>query len=267
MGRLVHRLSRVRQVWLKDTLIKGFCKLYGVDTSEAQKPVPSGYASFNAFFTRRLLVGLRPLPADPLAVVSPVDGTVQNAGRLSADKLLQAKGMDYSIAELLADSAAGDTFRDGWYLSVYLAPYNYHRVHVPVTGRLRQMRYVPGERWAVNSATVATLPGIFAENERVVIELDASFGVYCAVMVGAMNVASISTPWHGEVCPATGHSARRWRYPGKAGAALTRGDELGQFNLGSTVIVLFPAQGLELNALSPGDRLRMGQRVGTLAKA
>jgi phosphatidylserine decarboxylase len=265
LGRLVHRLARVRTPWFKNVCIRGFLRLYPVNSDEAELPVPDGYPSFNAFFTRALKPGLRPQDADVAAVTCPADGRVQQAGPLAAGELIQAKGLRYAAAELLGDAEAARPYRDGWFLTVYLAPQDYHRVHAPLAGTLRHMRYLPGARFAVNQTTAACLPRLFARNERLSCLFDSPHGPFAVVLVGALNVASISTAWAGEVMPRTPRSACHWHYPGRAGVRLARGDLLGYFNLGSTVILLLPpGMATPSDTLAPGQAVRVGQRVGRL---
>ncbi len=266
LGRGVHWLARLRIPWLKDLLIRGFVRLYGVDTDEAEHPVPAGYASFNDFFTRRLQPGARPQDSDKAATTSPADGRVQQAGAIEGNQLIQAKGLSYSVAELLGEPSAEATYQDGWFISIYLAPSNYHRFHAPLRGTLRTLYYVPGQRFAVNETTAGALPGLFARNERLVCHFESPAGPYAMVLVGALNVASISTSWAGEVLPREPREACRWHYPGRAGIELERGDEVGHFNLGSTVILLLPPGAVIAEAgLTPGTALRVGQRIASPA--
>ena len=265
LGRLVHWLARVRTPWFKDLCIRGFTRLYPVNLAETERPVPEGYPSFNAFFTRALKPGARVQDPDPRAVSCPADGCVQQSGILEDGRLLQAKGMNYRADDLLGDSAAAAEFRNGWFLTVYLAPHDYHRVHAPLAGTLRHMVYVPGERLSVNETTAAAVPGLFARNERLVCFYESAVGPFAMVLVGALNVASISTTWAGEVLPREPRLLRRWHYPGAAGVGVERGEEMGRFNLGSTVILLLPANKVAPAAgLAPGQVLRMGQRVASL---
>jgi len=264
LGRVVHRLARVQTPWFKDLCIRGFVRLFPVNLDEAANSVPTGYDSFNAFFTRALEPGARPQDADPAAVTCPADGRVQQAGALHDGQLLQAKGMTYSAAALLGDADAAAAFQDGWFLTVYLAPQDYHRVHAPLAGTLRDMLYVPGARLSVNEMTAAAVPGLFARNERLVCQFESPAGPFAMVLVGALNVASISTTWAGEVLPHEPRRLRRWHYPGAAGIEFTRGDQLGWFNLGSTVILLLPPAVAEPeNGLDPGLPVRVGQRVAS----
>jgi phosphatidylserine decarboxylase len=265
LGRLVHRLARVRTPWFKDLLIGGFTRLYPSTVAEAEQPVPGGYPTFNAFFTRALQPGTRPQDADPSALTSPVDGRVQRAGSLHDGELVQAKGMYYSTAELLGDDDQAEIYRDGWFLTAYLAPPDYHRVHAPLAGTLRRMHYLPGARLSVNRATAGAVPKLFARNERLACLFESPRGPFAVVLVGALNVASISTAWAGEVIPREPRRICRWHYPGRAGVTLQRGALLGQFNLGSTVILMLPAGAVEpAEGIMPGQPLRVGQRIGRL---
>lgn len=265
LGRLVHWASRVETPWFKDLLIGGFRRLYPIKLDEAAEPDPGRYASFNAFFTRALRDGARPPDPDPLGILCPADGRVQQAGDIERGQMLQAKGMYYGVDELLADPQAAPRYDGGQFLTVYLAPQDYHRVHAPLAGRLRSMHYAPGERWAVNERTAGAVPRLFAVNERLCCHFEGEAGHFALVMVGALNVASISTVWAGEVLPLRPRQNRHWHYGERSRVALARGDELGRFNLGSTVILLLPPGMAELDAaLEPGAALRMGQSVGRL---
>lgn len=266
MARLVHAATRSRIPWFKDLLIRGFVRLYGVDASEAAAPVPAGYASFNAFFTRALRPGARPLAADPAAILSPADGRIQQIGPIRDGQILQVKGLDYTVIELLGgDAARAAPYRDGSFATLYLAPHNYHRVHMPLAGEVIRMSYVAGELWSVNATTAARVPRLFARNERLVCHCLAPWGPFAVILVGALNVGSISTAWAGEVLPRRGGSAH-WDYPsGSARIRLDRGEVMGQFNMGSTVVVLLPPGVAHWRAeLAAGDPIRVGQALGSL---
>ncbi|MDJ0929137.1 MAG: archaetidylserine decarboxylase [Gammaproteobacteria bacterium] len=266
LGRFVHWLSRRRNPWLKNLLIRGFIRLYAVDTAEAERSVPDGYASFNDFFTRRLKTGARPVDPAPEALSCPADGRIHAAGQIRDGQLLQAKGMYFETAELCGDPSLAAAYSEGSFVTVYLAPYNYHRVHAPLSGTLRSMQYLPGARLAVNQTTAAAVPRLFSRNERLACHFDADWGPFTVVLVGALNVASISTAWAGEVLPLAPRHARSWSYPDASGPRLQRGDELGHFNLGSTVILLLPPDTIQLDAgLRDGETVRVGQRLGRLA--
>ncbi len=261
---LVHRLARSRSVRVKNALIERFVKLYDVDLEGVREPVPDGFASFNAFFTRALEADARPIAEEARAIVSPVDGTVSAAGRIEGDHIFQAKGRQYSVADLLfLDTDRARTFENGRFATIYLAPYNYHRVHAPLAGALDALHYVPGDLFSVNAATAKYLPRLFARNERLVMHFDTADGPAALVFVGALNVGSISTPWTGEIRPRRRGSSESIE-PGTHPRALEAGDLLGWFNMGSTVILLLPDGSAEWDdALRAGATLRMGQRIGT----
>lgn len=267
LGRLVHRASRSERRWFKNALIRGFARLYRIDLSEVDLRVPEGYPSLNAFFTRALRDGARPLDPDPSSVVSPADGTLEQLGEVDGDFRILAKGFRFRAGELLA-AASGEAarYQGGRIATIYLAPHNYHRFHMPVDARITEVRCIPGRRWAVNRRTARTVTGLFAENERVVCLCETACGPLAIVLVGAMNVASISLAFAGEVMPRPESDITRWACgDGDNPLQLRRGDLLGQFNLGSTVILVAGPGVLEWDPkLSLGQPLRMGERIGRL---
>ena len=262
---LVYRLARLRSVRLKNAMIGQFVKLYGVDLEGVRDPVPDGFATFNAFFTRALEPGARPVADEPRAIVSPVDGTVSAAGRIEGNHVFQAKSREYSLADLLfLETDRARAFENGRYATIYLAPYNYHRVHAPLAAELDALHYVPGDLFSVNAATAKYLPRLFARNERLVMHFETATGPAAVVFVGALNVGSISTPWTGEIRPRRRGNAESID-PGSRPRTLAAGDLLGWFNMGSTVILLLPDGAAEWDdALCSGQTLRMGQRIGAL---
>jgi phosphatidylserine decarboxylase len=263
VSRLIHRLTRVRKRWFKDAFIRVFTRLFEVDLSEAAGRSAADYESFNAFFTRALNPDARPLPDSAEAVVSPVDGTISQAGIVAHGTLLQAKGYRYGVADLLGDDSAAAIFDGGAFVTLYLAPYDYHRIHMPIDGTLAEMRYLPGRLFSVNRATVAAVPRLFARNERIVCRFDTPAGPMALVLVGALNVGSIETVWAGEVAPGPTRARRSWYYTAGE-VALPRGAELGRFNMGSTVILVSAPGGVELDpGLRPAQTVRMGQAIGT----
>ena len=261
VSRLVLRLTRLR-TRLNNPLMHWFIRAYGVDMSEAAEPDPSAYPTFNAFFTRPLRAGVRPPAGDEDTLVSPVDGRVSQSGAIEADRLYQAKGVDYSLTDLLGgDADAARDFTGGAFATLYLAPGDYHRIHMPLSGRLRSMCHVPGRLFSVAPWTVSTVDGLFARNERVITLFDTARGPLGLVLVGAINVAAIETVWAGLVTPPRGRRVTTTAYD-DAGPRLERGAEMGRFNMGSTVIVLVPA-GMRLTDVPPpGGRVRLGQRLG-----
>ena len=268
MTALVYRLARIRNRRFKDLFIRRFVALYKVDVDEVKLDVPGEFATFNDFFIRELADGARPVAPDPSTVVSPVDGTVSSAGAIRANRLFQAKGHDYTLEDLLAtDLQEARRFVDGAYATIYLAPYNYHRVHAPLAGRITAARYLPGDLFSVNTATAAHVPGLFRRNERLALHFDAETGPWVLVFVGALNVGSITTPWSGEVRP-----RRRGVVESIDLAAgpqqVAKGDLLGWFNMGSTVILLTPPGACDWSpSLQTGNTVRMGESIGSLPRA
>jgi phosphatidylserine decarboxylase len=265
---LVHFAARIRVRFVARLLIRGFLKLYSVDLAEAERSDPDAYATFNEFFTRALRPGARPLPRERDEIASPCDGTVSQRGTVVAEGLLQArlvaKNHWYSLEALLADPALAREFEGGEFATIYLAPYNYHRVHMPLTGRLRAVRYVPGRLFSVNAATARGVPGLFARNERVVCAFDTEAGPMAVVFVGALNVGSVGLVWAGDVTPTRPRRARLLEVPAEP-LVLERGAELGRFNMGSTVIVLLPrGRAAWLASFAPGRAVRMGAPIGRL---
>lgn len=258
----MYRVARSQVPWLKDLLIRNVRHRYQVDMDEAAQPDATAYPSFNAFFTRALRPGARPIAAE--ALVAPADGRISQVGRIEGDTLLQAKGHRFDLTSLLGgDRAAAARFHDGLYATIYLSPRDYHRVHLPLAGTLDAMTFVPGELFSVSEATTQLVPGLFARNERVVCYFETALGPLAVILVGAIFVGSMSTVWHGEVRGQRGQPTR-WVYQGEQRRAFATGDEIGRFNMGSTVIVLLPAGALEWQPdLGPGGPVRMGQALGT----
>jgi len=267
LSRSMHRLARSTQPLLRNALIRGVLRAYPmIDLNEAADPDPLAYPSFNAFFTRALRPGLRPLAGGERDVVAPVDGTLSQAGAVRDGQLLQAKGMHYTAADLLADEAAARRYDGGGFACIYLAPYNYHRIHMPVAGQLTATRYVPGQLFSVNAATARTVSGLYARNERVVCEFDTALGPLAMVLVGALFVGSIETVFAGEVNPPAARGGRVRTIEAGAGTQFARGEELGRFNMGSTVVLVLGNPALRFAAgLGAGSTLRLGQALAHLA--
>lgn len=267
LSRLVGKFAAARAGWFTQLFIRWFIKQYRIDMSEAVYENPRDYSTFNEFFTRYLKPELRPLEAaadDQFA--HPVDGSVSQLGDIEDGRIFQAKGHDYSLTELLGgDVRDGHAFRDGDFATIYLAPKDYHRLHMPCDGVLRKMIYVPGDLFSVNPLTVANVPNLFARNERVIAIFEADFGKFAMVLVGATIVASIGTVWAGTVTPPTGPNVHSWDYPASGDQAikLRKGEEMGHFKLGSTVVLLFPEDTIDFaDDLEPGTVTRMGGVLG-----
>jgi phosphatidylserine decarboxylase len=266
---LAYKLTRITwQPW-KNFLITSFIRAYNVDMSIALQPGPSAYKHFNDFFTRGLKPSARPVDTGAAAVVSPVDGTVSQAGRISQGRLIQAKGRDYGLEALLAgDEALARTFREGDYITLYLSPRDYHRVHMPVTGTLKSMSYVPGDLFSVSPATTEGIDNLFARNERIIQVFDTEIGSMALIMVGAVFVGSMETVWAGEVTPAAERKPSIVRYANNASpVALSKGEEMGRFNMGSTVILLFENNRIRLDAtVQAGTPVVLGRKIAEIAR-
>lgn len=269
LSRAMYALMRQQHPWLRTQSIKTFLGSYAVDMSEALQSNPLAYPSFNAFFTRALRPEARPIDADPYAIVSPVDGTVSQCGSIDGDMLIQAKGHDYSLLALLGgDTQLAGRYRGGQFACIYLAPYNYHRMHMPLTAQLQETLYVPGELFSVNAATARSVPGLFARNERVVCDFAAEQGRFAMVFVGALFVGSIETVWAGEINPPPRRRGVPVRIDRGRGTQLLKGAEAGRFNMGSTVVLVFEPGSMTWDSrMQAGATLRMGQCVGTLSGA
>ena len=269
LSRLVRHATRVRIPPLQQWLIRSVVRRYDVDLSDALETDVRAWPTFNEFFTRALRPEARPLPADPAAVASPSDGLVQHADQLAASTLVQSKSLTYPLAALLGgDATAAAGLAGGTAATIYLAPRDYHRVHLPVDATLAGVVHVPGDRYSVNPATAEWIRHLFARNERVVFHFrDTAGRPFVLVMVGALLVGSIETPWTGIVADLPGPGAgscpgRRWEFDGPD---LERGAEIGRFNMGSTVIVVFPRGAVRWDSsFRPGASVRCRQSIGHL---
>lgn len=264
-----HLLSRTTGViadcnwsWLKNLLIKLFIRYFDVDMSEATDSDATAYASFNDFFTRSLKPEVRPVCAESGAVISPVDGVISQIGRAADDNILQAKDFCYSLYTLLGESKSrSDRFRNGKFITIYLSPRDYHRIHAPLAGKLLESVYLPGRLFSVDPYTTLNLPNIFLRNERLVTVFKTAFGSLAVVMVGAMIVAGIRSVWRGDCYPPGRVTTETISEPFYA----EKGAELGRFQLGSTVILLFSPDSIDwLEHLAAGDSLQMGEKIGSM---
>lgn len=246
---------------LTTAFIRWFVKRYGVDMNEAANPDIASYPTFNEFFTRPLKPGARTLAQADL--ICPVDGAISQFGPVRRDQIFQAKGHDYSTTALVGgDAQLAARFQDGHFATLYLSPKDYHRIHMPCEGRLTRMIYVPGDLFSVNPATARGVPGLFARNERVVCVFEGAKGPFVLVLVGATIVGSMATVWHGVVNPPRTGQVRDWRYEDKD-IRFAKGDEMGRFLLGSTVVMLFPKGPLNFNPVwEAGKPIRMGEAMG-----
>lgn len=254
----MYDLARSEIPWLKNALIRYVRSHYAVDMQEAVVQDPLAYPSFNAFFTRALKPGARPV--DPEAAVSPADGVLSQAGRIQHDRLIQAKGHEFSLYALLAgDGDSASQFESGSFATIYLSPRDYHRVHMPLAGRLREMVFVPGDLFSVSEATTQLVPGLFARNERMILRFDTDRGPMAVILVGAIFVGSMQTVWHGEV---KSDRVQHWQYTGADAPYFEKGAEIARFNMGSTVIVLHPQYAVDMREELVGQHVRMGQAIG-----
>ncbi|MEO8365343.1 MAG: archaetidylserine decarboxylase [Pseudoxanthomonas sp.] len=255
--RLAYSSSPRAKQWLIDTVTRKF----GVDLGEAAQSDPTAYPTFNAFFTRSLKPGARTADPDPRALLMPADGRISQCGRIEGGRIFQAKGRSFTAAELLGDAEAAKPFENGLFATVYLSPKDYHRVHMPWTGTLRETVHVPGRLFSVGTSAVATVPRLFARNERLVCHFDTSFGPMVSVMVGALLVSGVETVWSGVEIPRYGDAITRKDWRGK-GIVLERFAEMARFNYGSTVIVLLPPGVAELSPeLVAESPVRLGQAL------
>ena len=261
LSRLIGRLASCPWAVCKRPLIRWFAQHYQVDMAEAARPNLEDYTSFNDFFTRALKTGARPIASAPEHLTCPADGVISQFGSVKKGRVFQAKGSTYDIGELLANEALAELFRHGRYATVYLSPRDYHRVHMPLDGMLTDMLYAPGRLFSVNSITAERVPGLFARNERVVAVFDTPHGKMALVLVGAMIVAGIETVWAGAVAPQSGRP-HHIRYAPAEAVTLRKGEEMGRFKLGSTVVILLANPALQwLDNVAIGARARMGQSL------
>jgi len=265
LSRLAYGVARVRVGWFKDWLIGLVIRRFGVDMDEAANPDPRSYLHFNAFFTRALKPGARQADPDPDTLLMPADGKISQVGRIEEGRIFQAKGQSFTAAELLGSEAMAAPYADGWFANIYLSPRDYHRVHMAWTGELVETLHVPGRLFTVAPWGVRAIPRLFARNERLVCHFETEFGPMCAVMVGALLVSGVETVWNGEEIPPYAHTPLRRDWRGQ-GVRLERFAEMARFNYGSTVILLFPKQAVELDAFATETPTRVGQRLGRVLR-
>jgi len=267
LTRFVGLFASCEVQWLKNALIKQFIKAFDIDMSEAKNPDPTSYKSFNDFFVRELHNTAREIDTAPNTIVSPADGAISQLGKINNDKIFQAKHHWFTTTELLGgDEKSAQAFENGEFATIYLSPRDYHRVHMPITGTLRKMHYIPGDLFSVNGATTQAIPGLFARNERIAAIYDTEIGPVAVVMVGAMIVGSIETVWAGQVTPAS-NNVSTFLYNETQDIILQKGDEMGRFKLGSTAVILFGENSIEWdNDLEADTVVSMGETIGTFKK-
>jgi phosphatidylserine decarboxylase len=267
ISRVVLVFTRIRFAPVKNTLISLFMRGFRPDLSDAETTDPFGFEHFNAFFTRSLRAGSRPLAGTASTLVSPVDGTMSELGVIDHNRIFQAKGRSYTLEAMLAGAAPqwAPRFIGGQFATIYLAPYNYHRIHMPADGSLRGIWYVPGRLFSVNATAAAMVHDLFARNERLVLLFEGSCGAFAVIFVGALNVGSMATVWHGDVTPRRPRRVTELPLPPEADRFRARGAEIGRFNMGSTVVLLFAADRVTLEQqLRHGTTMRMGQELGSI---
>lgn len=259
------KLTRCEYKWFLKLILPLFIRKFKVNMDEAKDPNWESYASFNYFFTRELKEDARKICKDKKAIASPVDGAVSQLGKIKEDLIFQAKGHAYSLTQLLGDREdLAETFKNGEFNTIYLSPKDYHRIHMPVDGSLQEMIHVPGELFSVNPTTVENVPALFARNERVICLFDTPTGSMAMILVGAIFVGSIETVWHGEVTPPTRKDIRNWKY-NDAEHQFVKGQEMGRFNMGSTVILLYTKNKMDwVKELKAEDAVQLGQEIGQI---
>jgi phosphatidylserine decarboxylase len=263
LSRVVYWATRWTFAPWKNFLIGKIVRSYQVDMTEAAQPDPFAYSHFNAFFTRKLRPDARRADTAPDALIAPADGRISQAGPIVDGRIFQAKGQDYTAAELLGDEAASAPYRNGRFITIYLSPRDYHRVHMPLRGVLKETVHIPGRIFSVAPFAVNAIPRLFARNERLVCHFDGAHGPFAVVMVGAILVSSVATVWDGLVIPPYAPSIRRKSFAGQ-NITLDRFAEMARFNMGSTVIVLLPEGVVELDTLTSQQAIKVGQRLGEM---
>ncbi len=263
LSKLMSYLTHSENKAWKNLFIKQIIKHYGVNMTEALQPDIDAYRSFNDFFTRELKPDVRPLTREHRAIASPADGVVSQAGPITNGNIFQAKGRSFTVTDLLGASAErAAAFNRGLFTTIYLSPKDYHRLHMPLTGTLREMVHIPGRLFSVNAATTNSVPGLFARNERVVAIFDTEAGPMALVLVGAIFVSSVETVWHGVVTPPSIGTVRSWQYQENP-PRLNMGEEMGRFNMGSTIIVLFGENKSQWReSLTAGQVVKLGELIG-----
>ncbi len=262
ISRFIFKLTRIESN-LKNPLINWFIRQFDVDMGDAEIQDIRRYKHFNAFFTRSLKAKARPICNEDHSIVSPVDGTVSQAGEIISGRIFQAKGQDYSLLELLGgDTPFIDALSNGRFATLYLSPSDYHRIHMPVNGRLRFQRYIPGQLFSVAPHTVKTIPRLFSRNERVLAFFDTDFGPMALILVGAINVAAIETVWSGLITPPNGKQIIEQTYHTADARAMEKGAEMGRFNMGSTVIILFGKNAEWSHGFENAKKIKMGEKIG-----
>ncbi len=265
LSRVVGQFAKAETPLIKDQFINWFIDQYGVNMNEAVRKTAGEFTCFNDFFTRELEAGARPIDPATDSIVSPVDGAISQIGQIERGRIFQAKGHSFGLVELLGGThATARPFEDGQFTTIYLSPKDYHRIHMPLTGTLKEMIYIPGKLFSVNPVTAQNVPNLFARNERVVAIFDTELGPMAMVLVGAMIVASMATIWAGTIAP--GRQIFRREYTGEQAITIEKGQEMGRFLLGSTVVLTFPKGTMQWNAQYQAESgVRLGESIATLS--
>ena len=263
LSRLIAKAAESKNLRLKNWLIERAIKAFDINIDEAASSDINDYENFNSFFTRALKDGVRPIDADSNTIVSPADGSVSQAGPINHHRIIQAKGSDYSASRLLGNSQQAKSYDNGSFATIYLSPRDYHRVHIPAAGKLLSTRYIPGDLFSVNDQTAQALPNLFARNERLVCEFKSEIGNFAVVFVGAMLVAGIETVWGGFETPGRG-AIRETDYSDRD-LTYEKGDEIGRFKFGSTVVLLFQEDKIAWqDSLMPQSDIQMGEKIAVI---
>jgi phosphatidylserine decarboxylase len=263
LSRLIAKAAESQRPWLKNALIERAIASFNINIDEAESSDLNDYKNFNSFFTRALKEGARPIDGDAKAIVSPADGAVSQAGPINHQRIIQAKGSDYSASRLLGNSQQAKSYENGSFATIYLSPRDYHRVHIPAAGKLLNTRYIPGDLFSVNDQTAQALPNLFTRNERLVCEFESEIGNFVVVFVGAMLVAGIETVWGGYETPGPG-AIRETDYSDRD-LNYKKADEIGRFKFGSTVVMLFQEDKISWqDSLMPQTDIQMGEKIAVL---
>ena len=264
LSSIMYKITRIEAKWFKNFFITNFIKIYNVDMSQAQNENGCEFKCFNEFFTRPLKPEARPIAEGSKTIISPVDGTVSEVGRIINGQIFQAKGKSYSLETLVGGSPERAQFyKDGYFATLYLSPRDYHRIHMPIAGRIREMVHVPGRLFSVSPSTVRSVNSLFARNERVVAGYSTDAGPMAMILVGAIFVSSMETVWAGTITPPNGKHLRQWSYDTQEPMHFDKAAEMGRFNMGSTVILLFPENSIQWeDDLICGKKIQMGEKIG-----
>jgi len=266
LSSIMYKITRIETRWFKNFFITRFIALYDVDMNQAQNQNVNEFKCFNEFFTRPLKPEARPIAKGSNTIISPVDGTVSEAGRITNGQIFQAKGKTYSLETLVGGSPERAQFyKNGYFATLYLSPRDYHRIHMPVAGRIREMVHVPGRLFSVSPSTVRSVNSLFARNERVVAGFTTEAGPMAMILVGAIFVSSMETVWAGTITPPNGRHLRQWSYDTHEPMHFDKAAEMGRFNMGSTVILLFPENSIQWeDKLVCGKKIQLGEKIGEI---